>query len=120
MMVHVLCGVACRCLMMLWCRRLNSAARALVSMSMFMPAGVLLCACTEAARKQLSRDFASATDAGAAAVASQASPTAGAAEQAGGQAEPQRPLGKQYRALVAGLMAQDEVRHAISIVCRWW
>lgn len=83
---------------------------------MCTPAGVLLCACTEAARKQLSRDFASATDAGAAAVASQASAAAGSAVPQGGQAEQQRPLGKQYRALVRGLVVQDEVRQATFMV----
>lgn len=68
-------------------------------------AGVLLCACTDAARKQLSKDFAAATDMGAAAVTAQSGVTA-----CGDAA--QRPLGKQYRALVTGILERDEVR--------WW
>lgn len=76
-------------------------------------AGVLLCACTDAARKQLSKDFCESTDMGAAAAA--AVSTAAAAGRQGaamGNSAEQRPLGKQYRALVKGIVQQDAVSGA--------
>lgn len=73
-----------------------------------LSAGVLLCACTQAARRQLCKDFATATDIGTAAVAA----VAAEPSQSGGAQVSQvqeRPLGKQYRALVTGRVEQDEV-----------
>lgn len=70
-------------------------------------AGVLLCACTDAARKQLSKDFAAATNMGAVAVTGQQS--AGQALDTTGSSTEQRPLGKQYRALVTGLLQHNQV-----------
>jgi hypothetical protein len=74
-------------------------------------AGVLLCACTEAARKQLSQDFAAATNMGAATVTGQHS--AALQGDAEGISTEQRPLAKHYRALVTGLLKQDQVSTGI-------
>jgi hypothetical protein len=73
-----------------------------------MPAGVLLCACTEASRKQLSMDFAAATEMGAAAATAGPPNPAAESDASGGTAQ-QRPMGKQYRASLSGVLDQDEV-----------
>jgi len=83
----------------------------LVVAHMLHPTGVLLCACTDAARKQLSKDFSVATDMGASAVTGQQSKAARRRAAKGVEAE-QRPLGKHYRALVTGVIEQDEVSQA--------
>lgn len=78
-----------------------------------MPAGVLLCACTEAARKQLSMDFAAATEMGtAAAVAGPPNAAAADSGTSGGTAQ-QRPMDKQYRALLSGVLERDEVGDSV-------
>lgn len=74
-----------------------------------MPAGVLLCACTEASRKQLSMDFAAATEMGAAAAVAGPPSPAPEGEDSGSTAQ-QRLMGKQYRALLSGVPERNEVR----------
>lgn len=95
-----------------------------------VPAGVLLCSCTVAARRKLCRDFSASTELGVlssrhrnARVESESLFQQGTASGSSGggkmisdcTAAPQRPLGKTYRALVAGIVEQDKVGAAPSI-----
>ncbi|KAF6255500.1 RNA pseudourine synthase 5-like protein [Scenedesmus sp. NREL 46B-D3] len=85
--------------------------------------GVLLCSCTVAARRKLCRDFSASTELGVlssrhrnARVESESLFQQGTASGSSGggkmisdcTAAPQRPLGKTYRALVAGIVEQDK------------
>lgn len=68
-------------------------------------AGVLLCACTPAARQALAKDFTKSTELGVSLTT--ASSNGSTASRCNTTLE--RPLGKKYRALVSGVMPQIEV-----------
>jgi hypothetical protein len=96
-------------------------------------AGVLLCSCTTSARQKLCRDFSASTELGVLASrhtnkagdcnSNPQQPTTngeGSSSDLPGScavtAAAERPLGKTYRALVTGVVQQDEVGSAAHLV----
>jgi hypothetical protein len=94
-------------------------------------AGVLLCSCTVSARQKLCRDFSASTELGVLGSrhtnevgACNSTPQHGSTTGEGCSSElaatataaAQRPLGKTYRALVTGIVQQDEVGSAATVV----
>jgi hypothetical protein len=94
-------------------------------------AGVLLCSCTVTARQKLCRDFSASTELGVLGSrhtnevgacnsdprhASTTEEGCNSASARTSTAAAERPLGKTYRALVTGIVQQDEVGSAATLL----